>query len=216
MTKTERLMNLINLIKSREVVTVQDMSREFGISQRTVYRDLNTLSKMNIPVYYENGYRLGQDTLFGSNGFNDEEKELLRYSLRQNPLVSDPYLGGKFKDIEKKIFDAGQNGSPHSTNIFLWETEESLLLPVPKAKILNSFIRAIMDSRKVNLRLKNRILTTLPFIPVAVKMKRDGSYLVITTGQDIPSQEISIDDVESLDVSPERIDRGSGELLKSK
>ena len=58
MTKTERLMNLINLIKSREVVTVQDMSREFGISQRTVYRDLNTLSKMNIPVYYENGYRL--------------------------------------------------------------------------------------------------------------------------------------------------------------
>jgi len=215
-TKTERLMNLINLIKSREVVTVQDMSREFGISQRTVYRDLNTLSKMNIPVYYENGYRLGQDTLFGDNGFNDEEKELLRYSLRQNPLVSDPYLGGKFKDIEKKIFDTEKNGSPGSENIFLWETEESLLLPIQKSKILNSFVRAIMDNRKVSLSLKNKALTAMPFIPVAVKMKRDGSYLVVTTAEDIPAQEILIDDIESLYISEERNDRRSGELLKSK
>ena len=216
MTKTERLMNLINLIKSREVVSVQDMSREFGISQRTVYRDLNTLSKMNIPVYYENGYRLGQDPLFGGNGFNDEEKELLRYSLRQNPLVSDPYLGDKFKDIEKKIFDAGQNGSPDSENIFLWETEDSLLLPVQKSRILNSFIRAIMDKRKVSLSLKNRASESMPFIPMAVKMKRDGTYLMVTSAEDVPSQEISIDDIENLDISEVRDDHRTGELLKSK
>ena len=209
-------MNLINLIKSREVVTVQDMSREFGISQRTVYRDLNTLSKMNIPVYYENGYRLGQDPLFGNNGFNNEEKEMLRYSLRQNPLVTDPYLGGKLKDIEKKIFDAGQNGSPESESIFLWETEESLLLPVQKSKILNSFIRAIMDNRKVSLSLKNQASAAMPSIPMAVKMKRDGTYLVVTTAEDVPSLEILIDDVESLDISEERNDHRAGELLKSK
>ena len=154
--------------------------------------------------------------MFGNNGFNTEEKELLRYSLRQNPLVSDPYLGAKFREIEKKFFDAGQDGSPDSGNIFLWESEESLLLPVQKAEVLNGFIRAIMDNRKVNLNLKNRSVTAMPFVPVAVKMKRDGTYLLVTTAPEVPSQEILIDDVESLDISEEANEHRSEELLKTK
>jgi predicted DNA-binding transcriptional regulator YafY len=168
MTKTERLMNLINLIKSREVVTVKDMSREFGISQRTVYRDLNTLSKMNIPVYYEDGYRLGQDGLFGGSGFNDEEKELLRYCLRQNPLISDPYLKNKFRTIEDKLFKVKPDEVAHPENIFQWETEESIMPSVQKSRFLNSFVRAIMDKCKVTLNLRNKTSPAVPLIPSAV------------------------------------------------
>jgi len=59
MTKAERLIYLVNMIKNRGAIYVKDMANECGVSDRTIYRDMKSLSRMNIPLYNQNGYRLG-------------------------------------------------------------------------------------------------------------------------------------------------------------
>jgi len=214
LTKTERLMNLINMIKNREVVSVQDMSREFSISQRTVYRDLNTLSRMNIPVYYENGYRLGQDNLF-SNGLASEEKELIRYCLRRNPLASDTYFSGKFKEIEHKILSNGNGSRDNMESIFLWETSEGLSANHHQNRVLNSFLKAIIDKCLVGISLIKTDMTGGRFIPVAVKMSEGGSFLVVADNAGNSPREIALEDIKSLEVTDEKFDRRPVELINA-
>ena len=213
MTKTERLMNLINMIKKREVVSVQDMSREFGISQRTVYRDLNTLSRMNIPVYYENGYRLGQNNLF-SNSLGGEEKELIRYCLRRNPLASDAFFLDKFREIEEKILNNSNGSRDSKESIFLWETSDDISVNFHQDRVVNSFLKAIFDRNLVTISLKEPGLSGTRFIPVAVKMSRGGSFLIVSDIAGNRLREIGLDDIKSLEITDENFDRRPVELIQ--
>ncbi len=212
MTKTERMMNLINLIKSREVLTVQDMSREFGISQRTVYRDLKTLAKMNVPIYYEDGYRIGQETHFPDSMFDSLEKELVRFCLRHNPLSTEPSLGAKFREIEKKILGSQKKGEVNKESIFYWETGEAVSQPLIRTDIIINFVRAIISGKKVNLNLKKQSSLPSVLIPVAVKMTREGTVLVVSDDSKNPLREISIGEIETLVVVADKVNTKLSEV----
>ncbi|MFZ5979756.1 MAG: helix-turn-helix transcriptional regulator [Candidatus Zixiibacteriota bacterium] len=215
MTKTERLMSLINMIKKREVVSVQDMSREFDISQRTVYRDLNTLSRMNIPVYYENGYRLGQDNLF-SNGLGSDEKELIRYCLHRNPLASDRFFLDKFKEIEQKILKSNNGSRDSMESIFLWEKSEDISVNFHRDRVLNDFLKAVFNHCLVYIAFKKPGLSSDRFIPVAVKMSRGGSFLVVSDNSGRNLREVAFEDIKALEVTDEKFDRRPVELIQGR
>ena len=77
MTKAERLMFLVTMIRHRGTVLVREMADECGVSPRTIYRDMNSLIKLNFPLYYENGYRLARDIEFLFGGFATDAIELI-------------------------------------------------------------------------------------------------------------------------------------------
>lgn len=212
MTKTERMMNLINLIKSREVLTVQDMSREFRISQRTVYRDLKTLAKMNVPIYYEDGYRIGRETHFSDSVFDSREKELVRFCLRHNPLSIDPFMGEKFREIEKKIFGPQKKGEVNKESIFYWDTGEAVSQPLIRTDIIINFVRAIISGKKVNINLKKQSSLPSVLIPVAVKMTHGGTVLVVSDDFKNPLREISIGEIETLVVVTDKLNTKPSEV----
>lgn len=58
MKSTERLQHLIYLLQSGKRLRVQDLAEEFGVNKRTIYRDFNRLSDLNIPITHdpETGY----------------------------------------------------------------------------------------------------------------------------------------------------------------
>lgn len=58
MKSTERLQHLIYLLQSGKKLRVSDLADEFNVTKRTIYRDLNRLSDLNIPVTHdeEKGY----------------------------------------------------------------------------------------------------------------------------------------------------------------
>jgi predicted DNA-binding transcriptional regulator YafY len=63
MSKTTRVLQLINLLVSRDTVTIENIETTCGIPERTIYRYLNWISEANIPVYYDkavHGYRLAR------------------------------------------------------------------------------------------------------------------------------------------------------------
>ena len=53
--KNNRLFGIIYLLLSKETMTANELSEYFEVSTRTIYRDIETLSALNIPIYMSKG-----------------------------------------------------------------------------------------------------------------------------------------------------------------
>lgn len=54
-----RLLEIVYILLDKKTVTAKELSQHFEVSQRTVYRDIDTLSAAGIPVYTNKGKRGG-------------------------------------------------------------------------------------------------------------------------------------------------------------
>jgi predicted DNA-binding transcriptional regulator YafY len=55
MSRVERLFRLVDFLRGRGVVTAAEIADEFGVSPRTVYRDMRELAFIGFPVRGEPG-----------------------------------------------------------------------------------------------------------------------------------------------------------------
>lgn len=53
--RADRLFSIIMLLQTRSRMTAGELSRELGVSERTLYRDIDTLSMAGIPIYADKG-----------------------------------------------------------------------------------------------------------------------------------------------------------------
>lgn len=56
MSKIGRIIQLLNLLYHRQSVTIDKIKEQCGISERTVYRYMRSISEANVPVYFDKGY----------------------------------------------------------------------------------------------------------------------------------------------------------------
>ncbi len=64
MAKSERLFEMLQYIREYPDLTVQDLSRLCNVSERGIYRYINTLSRAGFPVRLQNGkYKVPEDKL---------------------------------------------------------------------------------------------------------------------------------------------------------
>ncbi|MHC1683822.1 MAG: helix-turn-helix transcriptional regulator [Clostridiaceae bacterium] len=50
-----RLFDIIMILLNKETVTAKELAEHFGVSTRTIYRDIDTLSLSNVPIYTNKG-----------------------------------------------------------------------------------------------------------------------------------------------------------------
>ena len=55
LNRTERLFATILLLQNRPNYTSRDLAEHFGVSRRTVFRDLRALSESGVPLTYAEG-----------------------------------------------------------------------------------------------------------------------------------------------------------------
>ena len=53
--QTSRLFEIIYLLLNKERVTAKELAERFGVSSRTIYRDIDAISLAGIPIYTEKG-----------------------------------------------------------------------------------------------------------------------------------------------------------------
>lgn len=103
MSKTFRIIQLINLLNTRRGVTVKTIKQACNIPERTAYRYLNTISEANIPIYFDKNaqaYRLNTETNLAINDISFGESVLTVVALKVlAALVSVHYQ----RDIESLI-----------------------------------------------------------------------------------------------------------------
>jgi len=81
MGKFERLLLELNVIKGSPGIKTSELAERAGISSRTIYRDILSLSQAHIPVYYENGYRILKTAFLPTLNLTVDEARVLRLAL---------------------------------------------------------------------------------------------------------------------------------------
>ncbi|MGG1658066.1 helix-turn-helix transcriptional regulator [Brevibacillus sp. NRS-1366] len=85
MPKSKRLMELMMTVNQKRKFTVKELAQEFGVSQRTILRDLQELSELGVPLYSEvgpnGGYRVLKERLLPPIAFSEEEAVAIFFAI---------------------------------------------------------------------------------------------------------------------------------------
>lgn len=103
---SERRMKLIlKLQQSKERITVEKLAREFGVSRRTIFRDFNALSEVEVPVTWDeySGYGIMEGYSVPPLMFNQKELATILVGLNFVKSQVDKNLIADAKGVELKI-----------------------------------------------------------------------------------------------------------------
>ncbi len=86
MSKSKRLIELIVAVNRKRRFTVKELANEFGVSARTILRDLQELSELGVPLYSEvgphGGYRILQERLLPPIAFTEREAAAVFFAVQ--------------------------------------------------------------------------------------------------------------------------------------
>jgi predicted DNA-binding transcriptional regulator YafY len=99
MAKYDRLLYILNLLRSRRNLNASRLAEECGVTERSIYRDIIALSEANVPIYYDNGYKLATDNFLPPLNFDFEEYTCLKLSIESSPLKNT----GRYDDALKRV-----------------------------------------------------------------------------------------------------------------
>ena len=103
MSKYDRLLYILNLLRSRRNLNAQALAKECGVTQRSIYRDMLALSEANVPIYFENGYKLASDNFLPPLNFSLEEFRFLEQAMESSPLVQATQYRQMAEKLKAKI-----------------------------------------------------------------------------------------------------------------
>jgi predicted DNA-binding transcriptional regulator YafY len=109
MAKSSRLLTVLNLIRSNRAMTTSLLARECDVSERTVYRDIQSLAEAGAPIYYDKGYRLLSGAFLPPLNLTAGEYLVLRVAIQGSPLMEMKSYARELKSMTGKI-DAAMNG----------------------------------------------------------------------------------------------------------
>lgn len=88
MAKSDRLLLILNLVRSRRNLKASDLANECEVSERTIYRDIQAISEARVPIYFDSGYKLFADAFLPPLNFTVDELLTLYLGLNSQPVQS--------------------------------------------------------------------------------------------------------------------------------
>jgi len=103
MTKAERLLYLINLIRSSRTLTSKQLAERCGVSERTIFRDINSLASARFPIYYDRGYKFLEGAFLPTLNMTEEELSALKFAFEFSPTKSNSSVMQLGQSIQSKL-----------------------------------------------------------------------------------------------------------------
>jgi predicted DNA-binding transcriptional regulator YafY len=110
MTKHDRLLYILNLLRARRSLNATALAGECRVTERTIYRDLISLSEAEVPIYFDRGYKLASDSFLPPLNFNFDEYQAIKLALESTPLRRTARFGDAVRRVRAKI-EVGLNES---------------------------------------------------------------------------------------------------------
>lgn len=86
MSKSKRLMELMMTVNRKRRFKVQELADEFGVSRRTILRDLQELSELGVPLYSEvgphGGYQVVRERVLPLIAFTEGEATAMFFAVQ--------------------------------------------------------------------------------------------------------------------------------------
>ncbi|MEM7798326.1 MAG: YafY family protein [Chloroflexota bacterium] len=187
--RADRLLSLMLLLQQKGKQTAAELADALDVSQRTIYRDIDALSGMGVPVYADGGpgggYRLLDAYRTSLTGLTENEIRALFSFAIPNQISA---LGGS-TDLQRAFLKLSA-GLPQQYEDQMRRTEQRLYLDSrgwfqaePALPHLPTLQQAVWADRKLILGYARQNGTTNRRIvaPYALAMKSELWYLVADT-----------------------------------
>ncbi len=108
MARAKRLNEMIMMVNRKKRFTVRELAQEFGISKRTILRDLQELSEMGVPLYSEagphGGYQVLNERILPPIAFSEDEAISIFFAIHAlRHYISLPF-DIEYESIIKKFY----------------------------------------------------------------------------------------------------------------
>lgn len=124
--KNNRLFGIIYILLSKDTVTASYLADYFEVSVRTIYRDIDTLSSLNIPIYASKGKNGGISLLdnykLDKTLLTEEEQKEILFSLQSIDKLN--LNDTKLFDKMKTIFSSKEDDW-FSVDFNIWDNSDT-------------------------------------------------------------------------------------------
>lgn len=108
MEKSLRLMALIMTINQKRKFKVKDLAEEFGVSQRTILRDLQELGEIGVPLFSETGrhggYQVLNDAVLPPISFTEQEALSMFFAYQSLLMYTSLPFEAQYASALKKFY----------------------------------------------------------------------------------------------------------------
>lgn len=193
-----RLLKLLMTLQTHDKVTARELAETCETSVRTVYRDIDALSEMGVPVYSEQGVQGGYRLLDGYrtrlNGLSAQEAETLFLAGLTGPAQK-MGLQSTLADAQLKLMTALPEGMRQGAG----RLQSRFLLDAPnwfsddeKAEHLPQLMQAVLQQQPVQMAYQSwKGLRQREAQPLGVVLKGGQWYLVAQVEDDIRTYRVS-------------------------
>lgn len=210
--RASRLLSLLILLQMRGHLSAEDLAKEFEVSVRTIYRDMDQLSAAGVPVYAERGRNGGFALLDGYRtrltGFTPAEAEALLLA-GVGAAAADLGIGAEAAAAQLKLLaslppDSGASAQRVSQRFHLdpvnWYSR------IETTDILPAIANAVWSERRVRVRYESwRDVVERELDPLGLVLKAGVWYLVAAVkGQARTYRASNIRDLEVLGAKAQR------------
>jgi predicted DNA-binding transcriptional regulator YafY len=108
MSRAKRLNEMIMMVNRMKKFTVRELAEQFGVSKRTILRDLQQLSEMGVPLYSEvgphGGYQVINERILPPIAFSEDEAISIFFAIHAlRHYLSLPF-DSEYESIKKKFY----------------------------------------------------------------------------------------------------------------
>lgn len=178
--KTDRVLNILYYLNRYKKVSAKKLSEEFEVSQRTIYRDLDILENMGIPIERKQGIDGGISIIetFKLENINFSKSELSRIiSILSNHYYKDSKTKLSIEKLKNIISDGDLEEQKKLDYIKIEKNE--LFNEKEKEKI--SILKKAIENRnivKINYMNNNKQKSVRELEPYVISFKGYSVYLI--------------------------------------
>lgn len=105
MSRSNRLFDILQVLRNGELHTAQDLANQMAVSVRTLYRDMDTLAASGIPLTGTRGtgYRLAEAITLPPLTLTPSELEALNLGIAIAAELADPELKSAASSLAEKL-----------------------------------------------------------------------------------------------------------------
>lgn len=182
MPKSDRLLLILNLLRSRRKLKTSDLAKECEVSERTIYRYIQALSEARVPIYFDDGYKLLTDAFLPPLNFTIDELLTFYVGLNSDPIQSVHCLRKTAKQtlakIESLIPEKARNDYETTKKQIAIQTKQK---PSDrKASLMFELLwQAIKSKREIKISCgSGDFVESIELLPQALHYKKGAWYLV--------------------------------------
>jgi len=149
MKKTERQNGIVHLLRIRRKITASELASYFEVSERTIYRDIDALSQLRVPIVsYEGlggGYEIDSSYFFPSIKLSEQEILMLLMVLKAGEELRFPNMVTDYNLLSSKVINALSDEEREKVVQVMSHIEFDMIRIMPKGYI-HDILNPLLDA----------------------------------------------------------------------